>query len=228
MNDRLVAHIVWDWNGTIFNDSVALIQATIDAFAALGLPEVTVALYQQHHTQPIPLFYERLAGRTLSDSEQSALDAGFRRAYASYRPSSELTHDAKSALSTWASLGGSQSLLSMYPREELISLVRGMGIGSFFSRIDAPLMAGQPNKAPYLREHLRALALPEERVLLVGDSVDDVNAARELGIPCLAYHADAAALHSRDHLTGLGVPVVGSLMEAVAVASTPGALSCQS
>ncbi|HEX5994354.1 MAG TPA: HAD-IA family hydrolase [Jiangellales bacterium] len=55
----VIDHIVWDWNGTIFGDARALINATIDAFAACGMPLVTRADYQRHHTQPITRSYER-------------------------------------------------------------------------------------------------------------------------------------------------------------------------
>src|SRR5262249_42074924 len=71
--DVRIEHIVWDWNGTLFGDSAALIDATIEAFHAAGLPAVTRERYQRHHAQPIPLFYNRLAGRDLSDAEQDAL-----------------------------------------------------------------------------------------------------------------------------------------------------------
>lgn len=42
-----IDHIVWDWNGTLFDDGDALVQATIDAFAAAGLSTVTRAPLRQ-------------------------------------------------------------------------------------------------------------------------------------------------------------------------------------
>ena len=214
----VVEHIVWDWNGTIFGDNGALIAATIDAFQACGMPPITRADYQRHHIQPIPLFYERLAGRTLSEEEQQNLDRCFRTAYARHRHSVTLTADAKTALGHWAQTGNTQSLLSMYPHEALVPLVTDAGIASSFVLIDGSVGADVAYKAPHLSRHLDRLGVRRESVLLVGDSMDDARAAAECGVACLIYHPGEEALHAREHFADFGVRVVGTLVEAVEVA----------
>ncbi len=211
----MIEHIVWDWNGTLFGDSDALIAATIDAFRDCGLPEVTRAGYQRHHTQPIPSFYERLAGRALTGGEQRRLAECFRNAYARHRATAALTPDAVAALTRWAAAGRRQSLLSLYPHRELLPLVAAAGIGALLTRVDGSADPGLAHKAPHLDRHLRAQHLDPARVLLVGDSVDDVRAARECGVRCLVYHSGDQALHALDHFDEFGVPVVTSLDAAV-------------
>ncbi|MFF5173349.1 HAD family hydrolase [Micromonospora sp. NPDC000089] len=215
MTTVAVDHIVWDWNGTIFGDSRALIDATIDAFAACGLPAVCRADYQRHHTQPITDFYERLAGRELTDREQQELDRCFHAAYARHRELARVTTDAVAALSRWNEGGRSQSLLSMYPHDRLVPLVTAAGIDRFFTRIDGTQPQGMPRKAPHLARHLRVQGLRPDRVVLIGDSVDDARAARECGTHCLLYHPGPDALHARDHFADVGVPVVETLRAAV-------------
>jgi phosphoglycolate phosphatase-like HAD superfamily hydrolase len=210
-----ITHIIWDWNGTILGDSRALIASTIDAFHACGLPPVTIADYQRHHVQPIPLFYDRLAGRTLSAAEQVRLDECFRAAYARHSREVGLTADATIALRRWAEAGGTQSLLSMFPHTELQALVDAADIAPYFLRVDGGIGPDAAGKAPYLARHLARLDLEPGRVLLVGDSVDDAHAARVCRTRCLVYHAGADALHARDHFTDLGTPVVTSLRQAV-------------
>ncbi|BEL04575.1 HAD-IA family hydrolase [Actinoplanes sichuanensis] len=213
-----VRHIVWDWNGTILGDGGALIAATVDALVACGFPAITRADYQRHHCQPIPLFYERLAGRALDAGEQQRLDECFRVAYARHRRTAALTADASAALRRWAATGATQSLLSMYPHTELVALVTAAGIGRYFVRVDGSVGADLASKAPHLARHLQRLGLAAEQVVLVGDSVDDALAARECGLRCVIYHAGDDALHAREHVTALGVPVVSSLQAAVDVA----------
>jgi phosphoglycolate phosphatase-like HAD superfamily hydrolase len=208
-----VEHIVWDWNGTIFGDGVAMIESTIDAFRLCGLPPVALADYQRHHTQPIPAFYERLAGRPLTAGEQRRLAECFRTAYARHRP--ELTLDARPALAEWAAAGGRQSLLSMYPHQALMPLVTAAGIAPLFTRIDGTIHPAPDYKASHLAGHLRRQQLDPGVVLLVGDSVDDVRAARECGVRCVVYHPGRTALHARDHFAGLDVPIVATLRAAV-------------
>ncbi|GIF08328.1 HAD family hydrolase [Actinoplanes siamensis] len=214
----MIRHIVWDWNGTVLGDSPALIAATIDAFRECGLPAVTRTDYQRRHVQPIPLFYERLAGRELSAAEQARLAECFRGAYAVHRETVTLTLDAVTALGRWTAAGRRQSLLSMYPHAELVPLVTAAGIAHCFARIDGSVGTDVAYKAPHLARHLAALELDPGEVLLVGDSVDDARAAAGCGVRCLVYHAGEDALHSREHFADLGVPLVGSLGEAVEVA----------
>ncbi|MFC0434764.1 HAD family hydrolase [Kutzneria buriramensis] len=209
-----IEHIVWDWNGTLFGDGGALIESTIEAFRTAGLPAVTRELYQERHQQPIPAFYDRLAGRQLSDDEQAGLAEHFRAAYLARRDTIPLTHDAEDCLRKWHGSGRTQSLLSMYPHDELKPLVAKAGIADYFTQVDG-LRDGEPGrKAPHLRNQLGKLGLEPSTVLLIGDSVDDANAARECGTQFRLYHAGRDALHARDHFVGMHI--VDSLSEAVA------------
>jgi len=207
-----IEHIVWDWNGTLFGDGAALIESTIAAFRAAGLPAVTRESYQRHHTQPIPLFYDRLAGRELSEDEQAALAGHFQTAYLRVRDTIPLTRDAARSLQRWQDKGRTQSLLSMYPHDELMPLVRKAGIADYFVAMDG-LRGAYGRKAPHLRRQLDELGLDPSTVLLVGDSVDDAAAARECGTGFRLYHAGRDALHARDHFAGMSI--VDTLGEAV-------------
>ncbi|MEV0052541.1 HAD family hydrolase [Saccharopolyspora shandongensis] len=210
-----IDHIVWDWNGTLFADTAALIDATIDIFARAGLPAVTRARYQEHHTQPIPLFYDRLAERDLSDEEQQWLAEAFQETYVHYRQNLGLHPQARDVLRQCADAGFAQSLLSMYPHEKLLPLVETAEITAFFRRIDGLRTDEAAKKAPHLRRHLAEIGARPESVLLVGDSVDDALAARECGAHCVLYHAGRDALHSREHFEALDVPIAENLHDAV-------------
>ncbi|MFE3094450.1 HAD family hydrolase [Streptomyces sp. NPDC059248] len=215
-------HIVWDWNGTLFNDSRALIDATVDAFALCGMPPITIADYQLKHCQPIPEFYNRLAGRILTDDEQTRLDQCFQDAYQRHRERVALTGDSITAMARWSDANRRQSLLSMHPHDRLMRLVDQTGIAEFFTRIDGTL-GTLAYKAPHLAEHLKRQGIAPERVVVVGDSVDDARAAQECGVHCLLYHPGEDALHAREHFEELGVPVVETLVGAVSQLLDPSA-----
>ncbi|MDX8031032.1 HAD hydrolase-like protein [Lentzea sp. BCCO 10_0856] len=210
-------HIIWDWNGTLFADGEALIDSTIDAFTHAGLGAITREAYQLHHRQPIPEFYEQLVGRRLTRVEQGLLDKSFQAAYLGRRERIELTEDAVKALETWRDANGSQSLLSMHPHDRLMPLVKKFDIGDFFVRVDGLVGTEFARKAPHLQRHLDHIGVPADRVLLVGDSVDDARAAMACGVSCVLYHAGPNALHALDHFVALGVPVVKGLLEAVSM-----------
>jgi phosphoglycolate phosphatase-like HAD superfamily hydrolase len=210
-----IDHIVWDWNGTLFDDGDALVLATIDAFSLAGLPEVTRERYQAHFARPISDFYDRLAGRTLPPADHLLLDGHFQRSYARRSAAATVHRDAVGALTAWRDSNGTQSLLSMYPHEQLLGLAQLRTVAHFFARVDGMSVDESPRKEPHLRRHLAALGVDVRRVLVVGDSVDDMHAAEACGVRRMLYHPAERALLSPERVRDLAVPVTHDLPGAV-------------
>ncbi|OIJ86365.1 phosphatase [Streptomyces sp. MUSC 14] len=208
------AHIVWDWNGTLFHDNDAIIGATNAAFAELGLAPITMEEYRALYCVPVPKFYERLLGRLPTEAEWELMDGVFHRHYAEQRSRCGLTEGAAELLAGWRTAGHSQSLLSMYGHEELVPLVRGFGIEAQFLRVDGRTGPSGGSKAAHMVRHLAALGtgVAPARTVVIGDAADDAVAAREVGARAVLYTGGS---HSRDSLEAVGVPVVDTLAEAV-------------
>jgi phosphoglycolate phosphatase-like HAD superfamily hydrolase len=214
MGKQQTAHIVWDWNGTLFHDNDAIIGATNAAFAELGLDPITMEQYRALYCVPVPKFYERLMGRLPTDAEWEVMDAIFHRHYSEHRVRCGLTEGAAELLAQWRSAGRSQSLLSMYGHEDLVPLVRGFGIETHFIRVDGRTGPSGGSKAEHMVRHLEALAeaVRPERTVVIGDAADDAVAALHVGAQAVLYTGGS---HSRASLEVVGVPVVDSLAEAV-------------
>ncbi|MGX9887212.1 HAD family hydrolase [Streptomyces sp. NPDC002276] len=210
------AHIVWDWNGTLFHDNDAIIGATNAAFAELGLKAITMEEYRTLYCVPVPKFYERLLGRLPTDAEWEVMDDTFHRYYAEHRVVCGLTEGAADLLAGWRTAGRSQSILSMYVHDELVPLVREFGIEPHFIRVDGRTGPSGGSKAEHMVRHLGALAdVDPERTVVIGDAADDAVAALHVGARAVLYTGGS---HSRASLEVVGVPVVDSLAEAVAEA----------
>ncbi|WP_019056760.1 HAD family hydrolase [Streptomyces prunicolor] len=210
------AHIVWDWNGTLFHDNDAIIGATNAAFAELGLTPITMEEYRALYCVPVPKFYERLLGRLPTDAEWEVMDVTFHRYYAEHRVVCGLTEGAADLLAGWRTAGRSQSILSMYGHDELVPLVREFGIEPHFIRVDGRTGPSGGSKAEHMVRHLGALTgVDPARTVVIGDAADDAVAALHVGARAVLYTAGS---HSRASLEGVGVPVVDSLAEAVAEA----------
>ncbi|MDX3588144.1 HAD family hydrolase [Streptomyces europaeiscabiei] len=210
------AHIVWDWNGTLFHDNEAIIGATNAAFAELGIEPITLERYRELYCVPVPKFYERLIGRLPTDEEWEAMDVVFHRYYTEHRVACGLTAGVPALLADWLSAGRSQSILSMYVHEELVPLVRGFGIEPHFVRVDGRTGPSGGSKAEHMVRHLRRLVGVEpRRTVVIGDAADDAVAARHVGAQAVLYTGGS---HSRASLEWVGVPVVDTLEEAVAEA----------
>ncbi|MFF0202110.1 HAD family hydrolase [Streptomyces sp. NPDC005017] len=215
------AHIVWDWNGTLFHDNDAIIGATNAAFAELGLEPITLEQYRALYCVPVPKFYERLMGRLPTDAEWLVMDDTFHRYYTQHRIRCGLTEGVTELLTHWGAAGRSQSILSMYGHEELVPLVRGFGIEAHFLRVDGRTGPSGGSKAEHMVRHLRSLRRVDAgRTVVIGDAADDAVAALHVGAHAVLYTGGS---HSRASLETVGVPVVDTLAEAVAEAERIGA-----
>ncbi|HEY1973421.1 MAG TPA: HAD hydrolase-like protein [Pseudonocardia sp.] len=211
-------HIVWDWNGTLLDDTAATFRAACQVFAVRGLPPVTAEQYRAAYTRPLTDFYRRLFGRDLTPTETAGMDDEFHDVYRAQLAELALADGARQVLAGWRQSGGSQSLLSMFRHEELLPEVRRHGIESEFVLVDGLVGPGGGRKVDHLRRHLAALRLGPEQVLVVGDSTDDAAAAGAVGARCVLYDGGS---HPPEVLRDFGVPVVGTLADAVSWAAEP-------
>ncbi|MCO5998814.1 HAD family hydrolase [Actinoallomurus rhizosphaericola] len=206
-----MAHIVWDWNGTLFDDLDAVVDATNEIFVSYGLPMVDLAGFQAVYTRPIWACYERLLGRELEQGEWERLDAAFHDSYHRLMERCRLAADARHAIDALSDAGHTQSLLSMWHHDRLTVAVRRYGIGEIFRRVDGlrPEEAGG-SKAEFMVRHLTRLGVDPSEVVAIGDSVDDAVAARHAGARAILY---AGGMQGRAELDRFGVPVVERLTE---------------
>jgi phosphoglycolate phosphatase-like HAD superfamily hydrolase len=207
-------HIVWDWNGTLLDDLGLVVAATNASLASASGPAITEEEHRRDFRRPIEAYYAGVLGRPLRDGEFAGLDEVFHHAYAGGVETCALAAGALDALRGWT---GTQSLLSMWFHEDLVPTVEGRGLTRYFQRVDGlrAVVGGGP-KAPHLVAHLDALGLAGADVLMIGDSVDDADAAASVGAACVLY---SGGFTDRARLEQVGVPVVDTLAEAVARAA---------
>lgn len=220
----MIRHIVWDWNGTLFDDQELVLAATNASLVAVGVHQViTNERYKDLYQRPMENFYEALVGFPISAADWPVLDAAFAEHYLSHVRERGLSSDALTAMDAWSAHTHSprtQSLLSMFGHEDLLRLTGEFELHSRFGRID-----GRPEdpdfgpKAKYLVKHLEQLRaeqpdLTADQIGLIGDCADDAHAAFHVGATVVLYTGGSS---SRAVLEKVGVPVVDTLTEAVEV-----------
>jgi phosphoglycolate phosphatase-like HAD superfamily hydrolase len=205
-------HLVWDWNGTLLNDLDLVVTATNDAFASVGGPVVTADEHRRDFRRPVSDYYAYVLGRPVTQEEFALLDRVFHETYRKGLATVALATDARDAMAAWA---GTQSLLSMWFHHELVPTVEGFRLD--FLRVDGLREElGGGFKAAHLKAHLDELGLDATEVVLIGDSVDDADAAAAAGTRCVLY---AGGFTDPGRLRTCGVPVAQTLLEAVATAA---------
>lgn len=207
-------HLVWDWNGTLLNDLDLVVACTNTAFAAAAGPVVSADEHRRQFRRPIVEYYAEVLGRVVDADEFGRLDRIFHDAYRLGLTNCALAADATNALRDWS---GSQSLLSMWFHDELVPAVSGHGLTGLFRRVDGLRAAvGGDRKAAHLAAHLAALEVDGAAVVLVGDSLDDAEAAAAVGARCVLY---TGGFTEPSRLRESGHPVAESLTEAVRLAA---------
>ncbi|RKN17240.1 HAD family hydrolase [Micromonospora musae] len=206
-------HLVWDWNGTLLNDLSLVIDATNVVFASVGGPSVTTDQHRVRFRRPVAEYYADVLGQAVDEEEFGRLDRIFHEAYRSGLTTCELAADARTAMQAWP---GGQSLLSMWFHEELVPTVHRFGLTGNFLRVDGLRGGtGGDRKAKSLQKHLAELGVDGPSAVLIGDSIDDADAASAVGGRAVLYtggFTDPARLRASGH------PVADTLTEAVRLA----------
>ncbi len=208
-------HIIWDWNGTLFDDLHIVVEAVNASLDELGAPHIDAGGYRDHYTRPVRIFYERLLGRSVTDEEWIGIDKTFHDFYRLSLPRADLALDAIDALDQVKWRGWTQSILSMWYHDELVPFVADRGLNHYMGQVDGNRGDAGETKHIHLERHLEQLGIEDlgsEHFLMVGDSLDDALAARRAGIPCVLYDSGA---HHRAELEAAGVPVVDALLAAL-------------
>ncbi len=205
-----MAHLVWDWNGTLLDDLALVVAATNASLATVGGPTVTAEEHRRDFRRPVAAYYAYVLGRPVDAEEFAILDRAFHDAYRAGLPGCALAVDALDAVAAWQ---GTQSLLSMFFHHELVPAVASHGLDAHLGRVDGLRDSiGGGFKAPYLLSHLTALEVRGEECVLIGDSIDDADAAAAVGARVVLYRG---GFTDEERLRATGLPVAATLVEAV-------------
>ncbi|WP_238175757.1 HAD family hydrolase [Kribbella pratensis] len=211
-------HVVWDWNGTLLNDNHAVLAAVNEVCAGFGRAELSWGEWQAAYARPMRLSYEQILQRALDEEEWAQVDKLYHDRYDALLHTCELAAGAHDVLRAWTAGGRTQSLLSMWFHSRLTPTVEHYGLTQYFTRVDGlPGEIGGGSKADCLIRHLEAQQLDPSDVVLIGDVVDDANAAQAAGARCVLVTTGAMTLEA---LQATGAPVTASITEALRLLDT--------
>lgn len=203
-------HVIWDWNGTLLDDFAITATITIDALGDLGRPGVTPADIRYHYQRPLANYFNALLGRTALSHELKHLGDSYVSRYEAVMHDLPLATDAVHALEAIAPFA-SQSLLSMAPHPQIALLIEQHRLTGHFGLIQGFAGAGHPSKRESLIAHCDTLAVKTESCWMIGDTVDDFDAAKPLGIRTVLV---TTGMQARSALAATGSPVVDTLADA--------------
>lgn len=210
-------YLIWDWNGTLFDDRRILLRSMAAAVTAHGTVIGPDAVAAVGVARPMRAYFERVLGRELSEQQWRSVDTAFRTHYAALAREGELAAGAREALAAHHALGGKQALVSQWRHEELVPIVRSCGVLGYFDEVIG--RRGAEDKATLVERHLLRHRLDRRTVVLLGDTREDMIAAGTCGVrSVLVLGASLEPTRRRTVPPSPAVPMTDSLVEAVQIA----------
>lgn len=196
-------HVIWDWNGTILDDARATLGAFNDIAPKYGADTVPFEQYIEEFGFPVIDFYKR-HGFDFDRLDFGEIGAEFMDAYNARLAKCAPHSGAVAAIKALRAASAGQSVLSARDAKMLSRDVARFGLGEFFVRVDgiSDIYAG--SKTALAAAHLKALNVAPERVLMVGDTLHDKDAADAMGADCALV---ACGCNSRARLEKSGAMV---------------------
>jgi phosphoglycolate phosphatase len=211
--DRMYKHIIWDWNGTLFNDTWLCLEIMNGQLTKIGKPVISYDEYQRLFDFPVRNFYEKI-GFDFSQESYESVARNFIQEYTERRLSCSLHSGVVAMLTKLHQAGCDHSILSAYAEDALLMMLEHYGVRPFFSHIMGLNNHYASGKVAEGKILLEKLAMPIHDIVLIGDTVHDFEVAKELGVASILV---ANGHNSRLKLETCHVPVVRSFSEAMAL-----------
>lgn len=175
-------NIIWDWNGTLFNDAELCMDIMNVLLRAYGRTEISFERYRSIFTFPL-IHYYKAAGHDISNGNFEKVGAEFIDHYEKRKYEAELHHGVKEILELFQSKGKKQYMLSAYTHEHLEKLLEHYGIADYFENIqgnDNIYADGKMNLAKQMIEKIG----DRNSIIMIGDTLHDYEIAEEFGVRC--------------------------------------------
>ena len=204
-----IKHIIWDWNGTLFND-VELCRDIINGILARrNLGGLSLEKYRAIFTFPVKNYYEK-AGLDFSIYPFEDLGREWMDEYERRKSECGLHEGADQMLDLISAKGIGQSILSAYSQHTLEEIVKSFGLDKYFSHMAGLDHIYATSKIENGRELIKKLGNAKGETLFIGDTVHDFEVAREIGADCILI---ADGHQDKETLKSTSVPVYNSLKD---------------
>jgi len=205
------SHIIWDWNGTLFNDVELCANVMNLLLTQESLPNISIKKYKEIFTFPVIEYY-KIAGHTFERKSFEVLGKQFMVEYETRKITCDLFPGVIELLMWLKSRNIQQHLLSAYEQNSLNNILKYFAINNYFQDIvglDNIYAGGKAHLAKNLAMKIRSNGAAGN-ILLIGDTIHDYEVAKEINSDCILLthgHQD------EERLLRLGIPVAKDFNE---------------
>ncbi len=204
-------HIIWDWNGTLFNDVELCVDIINNLLTKKGLNKLTLKDYKDKFTFPIKDYYRNIGfdfkKYTFENLGNEWIEEYEFRKYEAY-----LFNNTTKVLKYFSNNFIAQSILSAYSQNTLIATIEYFNLQNYFTYIIGLNHVYATSKIEIGKELLEKMKENSREVLLIGDTAHDYEVANDLNIDCVLI---ANGHQSKKKLINLGIPVLDEISEII-------------
>lgn len=200
---------IWDWNGTLIDDVRVCVEILNRSLASRGLPQLSAEKYLEIFEFPVINFY-RSAGFDFSSEPFEKIGREYINAYESAMFGCPLHEGARDLLDRLRSEGKQQYVLSALFERDLKRIIEHFDLAGYFAAVRGLPDQYAASKIELGKRLVQECGVDTARTLMIGDTLHDLETARQLGIDCVLV---AAGHNSHARLATGGVPVYRSLDE---------------
>lgn len=203
-----VSLVVWDWNGTLFDDVPVSIETINELLRRHGYPLLRDAAdYHSKFQFPIIQYYRNL-GIDFDRTPFDAMAHEYMEIYHQKNVSCGLVAGAQQTLAGLQREGLSQVLLSASMQQHLEDQVGRFPIRPYFEQLLGISDIYAKSKAHIAVRFFEASGIDPETAVFVGDSIHDYEVAAECGAACVLY---TGGHQPAEKLAATGAPLIDSL-----------------
>ena len=200
--------IVWDWNGTLFDDVHVCIDVINTMLRSKGLKEIDgPEEYHRVFCFPIRDYYKNVGFDFERDSFESLANIYIDN-YLEKSRDVKLFDGAVEALEAINALGIKQIVLSASEKNILLGQMEPFKIDGFFDAVLGIDDNYAESKAHLAKKWMESHGIDPQRILFIGDTLHDFQVSQELSCKCLLI---SAGHHSHSKLESTGAPVTDDI-----------------
>ena len=201
-------NILWDWNGTILNDTPVAFEATNILLRRYNYPTITLEYYKDNVDTPIVNFYSKIFDLTKENME--TLDNEWCVLYNQLSEKILLHKGVETLLKEFSEKNCHQAVLSAFKTEEITKFARKFAVEHYFKSILGTQNIVMESKTMRGKKYMQENDLDPKETLYIGDTVHDCETALGLDTDCVLL---SCGQQSKKLLKECGVPVFESFEE---------------
>ena len=204
-----IKEIVWDWNGTLINDTSLCVDILNKILFLHDQPSISIEYYRNNFSFPVSAFY-KIISLPSSGKKFDDVSLTFISEYRLKWKECNLQPGVLQILKLIKQLGLRQSILSAGNQSDVEVFLDHFKLESFFNQVFGTDNIKAEGKIELGKKFITDSNLRPDEILLVGDTAHDLHVANEIGCSVLLFNQGH---NSNNQLSGYSVQIINDLME---------------